>query len=412
MGNYNVDERQRLVSEEAAYWYFLCVDDRSMLRSDRREFLEWMRRSPENIAELFKIAQLDGKLRRLNVAMRSLGLTKSNVVELTTSGSPYGLHREIEALNEKEDKGSGLRLTELPKEFNEHKTRARHTWSTKAIHSLTKWLVVQSASILIEDRERYQEQWLADLQDQETRLEKLEFASGVLRASRLLNSRQTSSSSECDVRDGHLCTETRGFSPGLRRRAVIGAAMLSSIAALLAVRSTLITNNITDAHQGRPLGKDISANGSIAAGSDVRIQGENTSKRDSHDASLVVSDYLQTAPYSCRKQTAMISALSEDDAIDIGRTPQLFPLEMYPPREVAEYLGEDVYSTIQSKIETAHEASQGALLLLIQNSVSETMGVKGDPKPEQLANFSKSKAEWLEATGDLCSYFDTLRQKH
>jgi len=99
---FNGNERLRLVSEEAAYWYFLCVDDPSMLRSDRREFLAWMRRSPENIAELFKIAQLDGKLRRLKLAMRSLGLTKSNVVEFTTSGSPYGLHREIKALDEQE----------------------------------------------------------------------------------------------------------------------------------------------------------------------------------------------------------------------------------------------------------------------------------------------------------------------
>ena len=104
-GPNNGNERLRLVSEEAAYWYFLCVDDPSMLRSDRREFLAWMRRSPENIAELFKIAQLDGKLRRLKLAMRSLGLTKSNVVEFTTSGSPYGLHREIEALDEQEGKG-------------------------------------------------------------------------------------------------------------------------------------------------------------------------------------------------------------------------------------------------------------------------------------------------------------------
>ncbi len=102
-GYYNGNERLRLVSEEAAYWYFLCVDDPSMLRSDRREFLAWMRRSPENIAELFKIAQLDGKLRRLKLAMRSLGLTKSNVVELTTSGSPYGLHREINDLDDEEE---------------------------------------------------------------------------------------------------------------------------------------------------------------------------------------------------------------------------------------------------------------------------------------------------------------------
>ena len=41
------------LSEEAAHWYFLC-DDPNMRRSDRREFVKWMRRSPENIAELFK----------------------------------------------------------------------------------------------------------------------------------------------------------------------------------------------------------------------------------------------------------------------------------------------------------------------------------------------------------------------
>jgi ferric-dicitrate binding protein FerR (iron transport regulator) len=105
-GYYDGKERLRLVSEEAAYWYFLCVDDPSMLRSDRREFLAWMRKSPENIAELFKIARLDGKLRRLKLAMQSLGLKKSNVVELTTSGSPYGLHREIKELHEEEGRDS------------------------------------------------------------------------------------------------------------------------------------------------------------------------------------------------------------------------------------------------------------------------------------------------------------------
>jgi transmembrane sensor len=110
-GYYDGNERLRLVSQEAAYWYFLCVDDPCMLRSDRRDFLAWMRRSPENIAELFKIAQLDGKLRRLKLVMRSLGLTKSNVVEFTTSGSPYGLHREINELENKKGRASVKKRT-------------------------------------------------------------------------------------------------------------------------------------------------------------------------------------------------------------------------------------------------------------------------------------------------------------
>jgi hypothetical protein len=57
--------RSCVVSQEAAYWFLLCMDDPSALRSDRREFLAWLRRSPENVAEMFKTAQFGGKLRRL-----------------------------------------------------------------------------------------------------------------------------------------------------------------------------------------------------------------------------------------------------------------------------------------------------------------------------------------------------------
>lgn len=102
----NGNNRLRLVSEEAAYWYFLCVDDPSTLHAERREFLAWIRRSPENIAELFRIAQLDGTLRKIKLVIRSLGLTTSNVVELTPFGSSHGLHRDIQESDQNEAKGS------------------------------------------------------------------------------------------------------------------------------------------------------------------------------------------------------------------------------------------------------------------------------------------------------------------
>jgi hypothetical protein len=63
--------RSRRLSEEAAYWFLLCMDDPSALRSDRREFLAWMRRSPENVAETFKTSRFRGKLRRLRLWMHS-----------------------------------------------------------------------------------------------------------------------------------------------------------------------------------------------------------------------------------------------------------------------------------------------------------------------------------------------------
>lgn len=60
-------QADRPVSEQAAYWYLLCVKDSGSTAS-RRNFLAWLLRSPENIAELFKIYQLDRKLRRVKRA--------------------------------------------------------------------------------------------------------------------------------------------------------------------------------------------------------------------------------------------------------------------------------------------------------------------------------------------------------
>lgn len=62
------EESSSNLREEAAYWYFLCVDAPNGSSSDRRDFLDWMRRSPEHIAELLKIARIDGVLRGVKQA--------------------------------------------------------------------------------------------------------------------------------------------------------------------------------------------------------------------------------------------------------------------------------------------------------------------------------------------------------
>lgn len=46
--------------------------------------------------------------------------------------------------------------------------------------SLAAWLVTKSAGLLIEDRDRYLEEWLAVLADRKTALRKLLFAVGIL----------------------------------------------------------------------------------------------------------------------------------------------------------------------------------------------------------------------------------------
>jgi hypothetical protein len=55
---------RRLVSQEAAFWYFLLTDAQPLSMADRREFVRWMRRSPENVAELVRVLGLESKLSR------------------------------------------------------------------------------------------------------------------------------------------------------------------------------------------------------------------------------------------------------------------------------------------------------------------------------------------------------------
>jgi transmembrane sensor len=72
-------DRVRLASEEAAYWMFCC--EAGLGPSDRRELLKWLRRSPENVAELLRSIHLDGRLRKFKLKSDP-NATDSNVVEV------------------------------------------------------------------------------------------------------------------------------------------------------------------------------------------------------------------------------------------------------------------------------------------------------------------------------------------
>lgn len=94
-------DRTRLVSEEAAYWYIRCNDERSMLLVDRREFLAWLKRSPENIAELLRIAELDGKLAREKLIATVTAMEASNVIDLgILPGGTQHRYQPTDSLND------------------------------------------------------------------------------------------------------------------------------------------------------------------------------------------------------------------------------------------------------------------------------------------------------------------------
>lgn len=74
-------DRMRIVSQEAAYWYFRWTDDASgMPREDQRKFIAWTRKSPENIAEFLRISKMDGRFARRKLRDQ-ISKCNSNVVQ-------------------------------------------------------------------------------------------------------------------------------------------------------------------------------------------------------------------------------------------------------------------------------------------------------------------------------------------
>jgi ferric-dicitrate binding protein FerR (iron transport regulator) len=92
-----------MTSEEAAYWYFRCVDERSMPLADRRKLVEWLKHSPDNIAELLRIA---GDMEELFDGRKLLdridAWQESNVIEADFGGgAPQRDYQPSESVSDK-----------------------------------------------------------------------------------------------------------------------------------------------------------------------------------------------------------------------------------------------------------------------------------------------------------------------
>lgn len=80
-------ERVALLSEEAAEW-FLRLQDKRAAAADQREYLEWLKTSPEHIAEAIRIGQLHTLLASLKPITVSTGAETRNVVHLPPRDAP------------------------------------------------------------------------------------------------------------------------------------------------------------------------------------------------------------------------------------------------------------------------------------------------------------------------------------
>ena len=76
-----ISDRMRIVTQEAAYWYVRWFDERPMPRADRLKLVKWLKHSPENVAAMLRIADIDGLLARRRL-LESIGeLQETNIIE-------------------------------------------------------------------------------------------------------------------------------------------------------------------------------------------------------------------------------------------------------------------------------------------------------------------------------------------
>lgn len=77
-------DRKRMVSQEAAYWYIRCTDEPHLPRRDRRLFMKWLKKSPENVAAILWIYEMDGRCAGQRLLDRTTELSDSNVYDIIT----------------------------------------------------------------------------------------------------------------------------------------------------------------------------------------------------------------------------------------------------------------------------------------------------------------------------------------
>lgn len=83
------DEKWRPVSEVAAEW-FVRLKDGDLTATERREYLEWLKKSPEHIAEMLQISRTYGAVRGAFRGVQSESLISpeqaNNIINLATRG--------------------------------------------------------------------------------------------------------------------------------------------------------------------------------------------------------------------------------------------------------------------------------------------------------------------------------------
>lgn len=94
-------KRVRFVNKRAALWYFRIMDEPAMDLSDRQRFLTWLRRSPDNVAELLWFLQIHGCLDETKLRAAESNESGATELDVVLDTLPPNAHpADVEPLHE------------------------------------------------------------------------------------------------------------------------------------------------------------------------------------------------------------------------------------------------------------------------------------------------------------------------
>lgn len=159
--------------------------------------------------------------------------------------------------------------------------------------------------------------------------------------------------------------------------------------------------------------------GSVAGGRDVTITGDRVVNKFDFDARTrdEAVRYVRVSSSACSEMRRKVEGIQADSAFRPGDN--LIPVEFQPQQYVADYYGNDAFAKIkamQDDLVAAAVAFNKPLMMNMITAITDQVPRQGNEAVGQMRNqmraeFPAAKAKFLEVIGNVCMYFDELKQR-
>lgn len=156
--------------------------------------------------------------------------------------------------------------------------------------------------------------------------------------------------------------------------------------------------------------------GAIAAGNDVRVQGDTVVSQHDFDADAreEAMRYARVSGVACQELKAKVESLQPDSSFSPHELATLMPVQLQPHPELATQFGDEAMQTLEAKLKAVTDGNIALMKPLITNSFMAGLPQSERRKAQQarqLEEFPALKSKQLASIGELRSYLDGLRAR-